>query len=105
MPASVSDDPSGPHSSAAPTISSHGQLITGSGFLPDYNVAIRVTRAGEDISDYLTFMTDGDGYLHGELPASVTGTLYIAVTDRPLRSWGAWGPAVEQPCTLVVAET
>jgi hypothetical protein len=53
-----------------------------SGFLPDHDVAIRVTRAREDTSDYLTYMTDGDDYLHCELPTSATGTLYIHVTDH-----------------------
>ncbi len=54
MPTPVSDDPSVPHWSATPTISAHGHLVTGSGFLPDHNVTFRITRAGEDISDYLT---------------------------------------------------
>jgi hypothetical protein len=29
--------------------------------LRDHDVTIRITRAGEDIGDYLTYMTDGDG--------------------------------------------
>ena len=82
MPTSVSDNPAARHSSGTPTISAEGHLVTGSGFLPDPNVAIRITHAGEDIDDYLAYVTDGDGYLHSELPRSVTGTLSIAATDH-----------------------
>jgi hypothetical protein len=46
------------------------------GFLPDHLVAIRITAAGEDISDYLTYVTGGHGYLHCELPNGATGKLY-----------------------------
>ena len=82
MPASLSNSPAAPHSSATPTISAKGHLVTGSGFLPDHNVAIRITRAGEDIDDYLAYVTDGHGYLHSELPSSVTGTVSIAEIGR-----------------------
>jgi hypothetical protein len=71
MPTSVSENPAAPHSSATPTINAKGHLVTGSGFLPDHTVALRITRAGEDIDDYLAYVTDGDGYLHSELPSSV----------------------------------
>jgi hypothetical protein len=68
MPTSVPHNLAAPHSSATPTISAEGHLVTGSGFLPDHNVAIRITRAGEDIDDYLAYVTDGGGYLRSELP-------------------------------------
>jgi hypothetical protein len=61
MPTSVSHNPAAPHSYGTPTISAKGNLVTGSGFLPDHNVAIRITRAGEDIDDYLAYVTDGHG--------------------------------------------
>jgi hypothetical protein len=35
-------------------------------------------------------MTDGDGYLHRELPTRATGTLYIAVTDHRPDCGGPW---------------
>ena len=101
----VSDDPSECHRSATPNISAHGHLVTGSGFLPDHNVAIRITRAGEDIDDYLAYVTDGHGYLHSELPNSVTGTLSIAATDHRPDPDGACGWLWSNACTLVVAET
>jgi hypothetical protein len=81
MPTPVSDNPSVPHSADSPTISAQGHLVTGSGFLPDHRVAIRITRAGVDISDYLTYVTDGHGDLHCELHNGATGTSYIAATD------------------------
>jgi hypothetical protein len=104
MPAPVSDNPSVPDASATPTISARGYLVTGCGFLPDHYVTIRITCAGEDISDYLTYMTDGDGYLHCELPNSATGTLYIAATDHRPDPEGACGRLWSNTCTLVVAD-
>jgi hypothetical protein len=103
MPIPVSDDASVPHS-ASPTISAQGNLITGSGFVPDHRVAIRITRAGEDISDYLTYVTDGHGYLHCELPSSTTGTWYIAATDHRPDAEGACGRLWSNTYTLVVAQ-
>ena len=61
MPTPVSDN-----TSVTPTISVHAHLVTGSGFLPDHNVTVRITPAGEDISDYLAYLVDGNGYLHCE---------------------------------------
>lgn len=69
----ASDNPSESHASATPTISAQGHLLTGSGFLPDRNVAIRITAAGEDISDYLTYITDWHSCLHCELSNGATG--------------------------------
>jgi hypothetical protein len=105
MPTPVSHNPSVSHSSATPTISAQGHFVTGFGFLPDHRVAIRITRAGEDISDYLTYMTDGHGYLHSELPCGTTGKLYIAATDHRPDPEGACGRLWSNNCTLVVAET
>jgi hypothetical protein len=105
VPNPLSDNPSVPHSSATPTISVRGHHLTGSGFLRDHRVAIRITRAGEDISDYLTYMTDADGYLHGELPNSATGTFYIAASDHRSDAEGACGRLWSNTCTLVVTDT
>ena len=104
MSTPVSDNPLVSHSADSPTISAQGNLVTGSGFLPDHRVAIRVTRAGEDISDYLTDMTDGHGYLHCELPNGATGKLYIAATDHLPDPQGACGRLWSNTYTLVVAE-
>ena len=101
----VSNSLSVPHPSATPTISARGHLVTGSGFLPDHNVSIRITRAGEDISDYLTYLADGDGYLYCDLPNNATGTLYVAATDHRRDPDGACGRLWSNTCTLVVAET
>jgi hypothetical protein len=105
MPTPVSDNPAAPQCSTTPTISARGHLVTGSGFLPDHNVTIRITRSGEDIDDYLAYATDGDGSLRSELPSSVTGTLYIAATDHRPDPDGACGLLWSNICTLVVAET
>jgi len=105
MPGPVSDIPSVSHSSAAPNISAHGHLVTGSGFLPDHSIALRITHAGEDITDYVTYATDGDGYVHCEVPDSAVGRLYIAATDHRSDPEGACGRLWSNTCILVVADT
>jgi hypothetical protein len=105
MPTPVSDNPSASHPSATPTIRAEGHLVTGSGFLPDHSVAIRITRAGEGIDDYLTYITDGDGCLHSDLPNGVTGKLSIAATDNRPDPDGACGRLWSNTYTFVVAET
>jgi hypothetical protein len=58
-------------------------LITGSGFLPNHSVSIRITYVGEDIVDYLTYVSDADGGLSAPLPeTAITETGHIAVTDH-----------------------
>jgi len=104
MPTPVSDNPSIPHSSASPTISAQGHLITGSGFLPYHDVTVKITRAGEDISDYLAYLTDDDGDIHCELLDSVTGTFHIAATDHRPDPQGACGWLWSNTCTLVVTD-
>jgi hypothetical protein len=90
-------DAPGEHASAAPVrptgpvvSASHGQvLITGAGFLPNCAVTVRITDNGEDIVDYLTYISDADGCLCAPLPATaITETGHnIAVTDhRPDRT-------------------
>jgi hypothetical protein len=105
MPTFLSNSPAAPHSSATPTISARGHLVTGSGFLRDHNVTIRITRAGDDIDDYLAYVTDGHGYLHSELPSSITCTLSIAATDYRRDPDGACGWLWSNACTLIVTET
>jgi hypothetical protein len=89
---------------ATPTISAQGHLVAGCGFLPEHRVAIRITRAGEDISDYLTYVMDGHGYLHCELPNGGTGKLYLAATDHRPDAEGASGRLWSNTYTLVVAD-
>ena len=87
MPTDTPSDhaPAPPGRAAGPIISaSHGEvLITGSGFLPNHSVTIRIADIGEDIVDYLTYVSDADGYLSAPLPeTAVTETGQIAVTDH-----------------------
>ena len=105
MPTPLSENSSVPHPSLTPTISADGHLLTGSGFLPDHRVAVRITCAGEDIDDYLTYVTDGDGCLHSDLPSGVTGKLYIAATDHRPDPDGVCGRLWSNTYTLVVADT
>jgi hypothetical protein len=81
-----------PVRSTGPIISaSRGQvLITGSGFQPNCSVTIRITDIGEDIVDYLTYISDADGCLSAPLPeTAATETAHITVTDhRPSAGGG-----------------
>ena len=79
--------PAPPAGQTSPIISaSRGQiLITGTGFLPNCPVTVRITYSGEDIVDYLTYISDADGFLSAALPAAAitTETAYnITVTDH-----------------------
>jgi hypothetical protein len=104
MPTPVSDNPSVSHSSATPTISARGHLVTGCGFLPYHDVSVRISRAGEDISDYVAYVTNGDGDIHCALPDGVTGTLHIAVTDHRRDPDGVCGRLCSNTYTLVAAD-
>jgi len=87
MPTDVpgNQPPARPARPTGPIISAcRGQvLITGSGFLPNRSVTIRIACSGEDIVDYLTYISDADGGLSAALPeTAVTETGHIAVTDH-----------------------
>jgi hypothetical protein len=101
MPVPASDDPAAPHSSSAPSISAQQHCVTGSGFLPDHRVALRITRAGDDIDDYLTYVTDDEGRVQCELPDGLSGTLRLTVTDHRPDPDGACGRLWSNTCTLV----
>ena len=84
-------DAPGEHASAPPVrpagpiiSASRGHvLITGSGFLPNRPVTIRITDIGEDVVDYLTYVSDADGSLSAPLPeTAVSETGHITVTDH-----------------------
>lgn len=82
-----------PGASTAPIIrASVNHAITGSGFLPNHDVTLRVTYSAEDVDDYLTYTTDSRGNLHAELPASpAAGPLFIQATDHRSDPAGACG--------------
>jgi hypothetical protein len=83
MAAAKADNPNRGESPTAPTITAtRGGVVIGVDFLPDQVVAVKITRPGEDVSDYLTYTTDRNGHLYAELPTAVAGTLCIAVTDN-----------------------
>ena len=63
---------------------SRGQaLITGSGFLPNHSVTVRIMCAAEDVVDCLSYVSGGDGRLSAMLPeAAITDVGYVNVTDH-----------------------
>ena len=71
--------PTGPIISA-----SRGEvLITGTGFLPNQPVTVRITNSGEGVVDYLTYISDADGRLYAALPeTTVIRNGQITVTDQ-----------------------
>src|SRR4051812_46662184 len=105
MPTPVSDSPTASHAHDTPTISAHGHVVTGTGFLPDHNVTIRITRRGEDVSDYLPYATDRNGHLCAALPTSAVGTLHITASDHRPDPDGACGRLWSNTYTLVVVDT
>ena len=90
-------------SPTAPTITAtRGGVVIGVDFLPDHIVAVKITRPGEDISDYLTYTTDHNGHLYAELPTAVTGMVCIAVTDNRPDPDGECGRLWSNTCTFSV---
>jgi hypothetical protein len=84
--------PAGPNQ---PVIrASSGQiLVTGGGFLPNCAVTVRVTCTGEDVVDYLTYVTDAGGFLSAALPGPAIAGIghHIAVTDHRREAAGDRG--------------
>jgi hypothetical protein len=87
MPTNVpgNQSPARPVRPAGPIISAYdGQVfITGTGFLPNRLVTVRIAHSDDDVVDYLTYVSDADGALSAPLPeTAVTETGHIAVTDH-----------------------
>jgi hypothetical protein len=79
---------------AGPIISAYcGQVfIAGTGFSPNCPVTVRIAYSGDDIVDYLTYMSDADGGLSAPLPeTAVTETGHITVTDHRHDPFGDGG--------------
>jgi hypothetical protein len=101
MAAAKADNPNRGESPTAPTITAtRGGVVIGVDFLPDHVVAVKITRPGEDVSDYLTYTTDRNGHLYAELPTAVAGTLCIAVTDNRPDPDGECGRLWSNTCTF-----
>jgi hypothetical protein len=75
----------------APTITAvRHNIITGTDFLPDHVVVLRLTYPAEDVSDYLTYRTNAGGDLYAELPTSPgPGALHVTATDHRTDPHGA----------------
>jgi hypothetical protein len=101
MPDPLPGDRPPPHAAKAPKIEVAGIVVTGSGFLPDEIVTIRISRPEDDVSDYLTYPANRVGRLRAELPASAAnGTMYIAATDHRPDPGDACGRLWSNTCTL-----
>ena len=84
MAATKADNPVRGESPATPAITvTRVGVVIGAGFLPDCEVAVRITHPGESVSDYITYASDRNGDLRAELPATaLSGILEIAATDH-----------------------
>lgn len=97
MPTNTPGDPTPPVQPAVQggpiiTATSGHVVVTGAGFLPNHPVTIRITHAGDDIADYLTYTTDPDGRLTAPLPTTaVAETAHITATDHRHDSHGDHG--------------
>ncbi|HYQ36707.1 MAG TPA: hypothetical protein VER10_12675 [Mycobacterium sp.] len=87
MPTDVPSD-SAPTRSVGPASPfirvSRGQIyVTGTGFLPNQPVTVRITNSGEGVVDYLTYISDADGRVDAALPETAAiQTGHITVTDQ-----------------------
>ena len=80
-------------------------VVIGTDFLPNHSVTIAITPRTDDVSDYLTYTTDGDGHLYAELPATaVAGMLQVAATDHRADPHGACGRLWSNTYTFEVAD-
>jgi hypothetical protein len=102
MAATKADNPVRGESPARPAITvTRVGVVIGAGFLPNCEVAVRITRPGESVSDYVTYASDRNGDLHAELPATaLSGTLEIAATDHRPDPDGQCGRIWSNTCTL-----
>jgi hypothetical protein len=91
---SGNQSPPPPVRPASPIISaSDGQVfIKGTGFLPNRPVTVRIAHEGDDVVDYLTYISDDAGALSAPLPeTAVTETGHITVTDHRPGPFGDGG--------------
>jgi len=83
-PATSGRDTSRPGGFTAPAIAAAGNtVITGTRFLPDHDVTVRVVYCGHGLTDYLAFTSDLHGELVAELPISPhSGVLAVSASDH-----------------------
>jgi hypothetical protein len=83
-PAASGRDTTRPRGSVAPAIAAAGNtVITGTGFLPDRTVTVRVVYCVDGVTDYLAFTTDLHGELVAEVPISPhSGVLAVSASDH-----------------------
>jgi hypothetical protein len=74
----------GPGAAAVPAIAAAGNtVITGSGFLPDRGVIVRVVYSVDGVTDYLAFTSDLHGDLIAEVPISPdSGVVTVSASDH-----------------------
>jgi hypothetical protein len=91
----AADNPAKPQTPLgdAPAITATvGYVVTGTGFLPQHNVTIRITRPGDEVTDYVVYTTDANGRLSAALAAGpIAETLHISATDHRADSQGVDG--------------
>jgi hypothetical protein len=106
MPTPAADNPATPQArgGAAPAITAAvGYIVTGTGFLPDHNVTIRITRSSDDVTDYIAYTTDANGRLYAALPTDPTAdTLQVSASDHRLDPASADGLLWSNTCPITI---
>ncbi len=92
-PGSDNHSPTSPTHGAAPILRvEQAYIITGSGFLPDHHLTIRVTCTTDDVTDYLAYTSDSSGRLHTALPIThAASPIHITATDHRADPHGMCG--------------
>lgn len=97
-----------PPTIGGPTITATDRqvVVRGAGFLANHSVIVRITHAGDDIADYLTYTTDANGCLTAPLPlTAVVGTALITASDHRLDPLGDDGLLWSNTITVTAAAT
>jgi hypothetical protein len=80
-----------------------GYVVTGTRFLPEHNVTIRITRPGDEVTDYVVYTTDANGRLYAALSADPTAeTLQISATDHRADPEGVEGLLWSNTYTITI---
>ena len=102
MVAAAADNPVRGESPATPAITvTLGYVKFAAAIPPGCEVTVRLTRPGQNVSDYVTYASDRNGDLYAELlGTALSGILEIAATDHRPDPGGQCGRIWSNTCTL-----
>jgi hypothetical protein len=80
-------------------------ILTGTGFLPDHEVTVRITYNDDEFSDFLTCTTDAGGRLWLAVPSSPRTAIWAATDHRSTPGCGNGGELWSNTCLLPAPAT